>query len=326
MKEFRNRCFGAVVLKSINSNWNADFTHHPRTLPDGTVYATDKALKYAIKDYIRKNYPDKKVLYMKTLNKELAPMTLEEAYESIFGEIPKKDDASERFQVLGNLMDCLDIRLFGATFAAKGKNLSIHGPVQINHAIDKMAADTPGKNEIYSEQIMSPFRNPSEKKSTSQQTTLGNQTNLKEGHYVYHFSVNPLNTADYYQKLKEADESREYFLSDEDIDILKEAMNVSVTRLDSSRKIGTENEATIFITLKEDSRKVLPGFTDLITIEKNGDMNVLNCAKLGEVLGRAANDIEIAEMYYNPVTTKVTGLDGVDIDMKNLIDFEPISV
>ena len=50
LQEFKNRVFGAVILKSINSNFNADFTHHPRTLPDGVVYSTDKAMKYTIKD------------------------------------------------------------------------------------------------------------------------------------------------------------------------------------------------------------------------------------------------------------------------------------
>ena len=49
--EFNNRVFGCVVVKSINSNYNADFSGQPRTLPDGTVYATDKALKYAIRNY-----------------------------------------------------------------------------------------------------------------------------------------------------------------------------------------------------------------------------------------------------------------------------------
>ena len=43
---FKNRVFGCVVIKSVNSNYNADFSHQPRTLPDGSVYATDKALKY----------------------------------------------------------------------------------------------------------------------------------------------------------------------------------------------------------------------------------------------------------------------------------------
>ncbi len=52
---FKNRVFGCVVIKSLNSNYNADFSHQPRTLPDGTVYATDKALKYTVRNYIGKN-------------------------------------------------------------------------------------------------------------------------------------------------------------------------------------------------------------------------------------------------------------------------------
>jgi CRISPR-associated protein Csh2 len=50
---FNNRCYGLVIVKSENSNFNADFTGNPRRLPDehGTIYATDKALKYSIRRY-----------------------------------------------------------------------------------------------------------------------------------------------------------------------------------------------------------------------------------------------------------------------------------
>ncbi len=65
---FKNRVFGCVVIKSLNSNYNADFSHQPRTLPDGTVYATDKALKYTVRNYIGKNWPEEKVFYFKSLN------------------------------------------------------------------------------------------------------------------------------------------------------------------------------------------------------------------------------------------------------------------
>ena len=41
MNDFKNRVFGCVIVKAVNANYNADFTHQPRTLPDGTVYATD---------------------------------------------------------------------------------------------------------------------------------------------------------------------------------------------------------------------------------------------------------------------------------------------
>ena len=42
---FKNRVFGCAIIKSVNSIYNADFSQQPRTLPDATVNATDKALK-----------------------------------------------------------------------------------------------------------------------------------------------------------------------------------------------------------------------------------------------------------------------------------------
>ena len=49
--QFKNRVFGAAIVKAVNSNYNADFSGQPRTLPDGTVYATDKAFKYTVRNY-----------------------------------------------------------------------------------------------------------------------------------------------------------------------------------------------------------------------------------------------------------------------------------
>ena len=37
MEKFENRVFGCVVVKAINSNYNADFSGQPRTLPNGVV-------------------------------------------------------------------------------------------------------------------------------------------------------------------------------------------------------------------------------------------------------------------------------------------------
>jgi CRISPR-associated protein Csh2 len=103
-----------------------------------------------------------------------------------------------------NLLRFIDVRLFGATFAVQKKegtaaeNVSIHGPVQINHAINKFGSD--GR---YSEAILSPFRTQKEERASeteeNQSSTLGNQTNVQEVHYVYHFSINPKNLYEYYK-------------------------------------------------------------------------------------------------------------------------------
>lgn len=168
---FNNRVFGCAIIKSINSNYNADFSHQPRTLPDGTVYATDKVLKYSVRNYW-KNVLSEKVFYSKSLTDEMSPRTLDETLEFHFGKIENSDKNKLRFEVLKKILSCLDVRLFGGTYAGK-TNISIHGTCQITHGVNRY-----GENVIYSEQIMSPFRNPSEKNADSTMTTLGTQSKL----------------------------------------------------------------------------------------------------------------------------------------------------
>ena len=57
-------------------NWNADFSGYPKSLSDGTIFASDKALKYPMKKMW--DNESKKVIYIKSLNEKLLPKTLEE--------------------------------------------------------------------------------------------------------------------------------------------------------------------------------------------------------------------------------------------------------
>lgn len=430
--EFKNRVFGSVILKSINSNFNADFTHHPRTLPDGVVYSTDKALKFAIKDYFRKNYGQEKIFFVKRFDSNINPLRLHDTYKFIFNEyhkakfdkidkyslfyfdgteikgvLPDKnkkeinnyfnslEDTNElkayssdfnkykkdskgkkenevklenegednefyfyvdknnkniklkgekeeldkivdelylkltggvdKYEVLKNLLKCIDIRLFGATFAdgVEKVNISLHGPVQINHGINKYKEQNGNNNEIYNEDILSPFAD----KEGAQMSTIGNQTNLKEGHYVFHFSINPKNTEEFYQMVNNGkNDDDKLCLSNDDINKLKEAMNNSVTALDSSRKIGTENEATIWVQLIENSKKVLPSFTELITVTKENDISIIDCTKVSENLTFIASEIEKVEVYYNPTSTKIIGFDeNVQIKYYNILNNKELS-
>ncbi len=339
---FENRVFGAIVIKSINSNFNADFTHQPRTLPDGVVYATDKALKYAIKDYLKNNFPEEKIFFTKRFNESLNPLTLDETYKFFFKEYPKiakktkkptkpakeeKSDESSaegstaifKLEVLKNLLTFLDIRLFGATFAGE-TNISIHGPVQINHGVNKFP-----ENEIYSEDILSPFRNPGkDDESEKGMSTIGNQTNLKEGHYVYFFSVNPVNILDYVKLIKSqtGNESNTSIngINARDISLLKESFTRAVTALDSSRKINTENEMLLWITLKEKSKKVFPSFTELIDISRD-DKNqvIIDCTKLNPILKSLNEDIKSIELYYDSNLTQIKGIS--DLSKEKLQSF-----
>ncbi len=98
-------------------------------------------------------------------------------------------------------------------------------------------------------------------------------------------------------------------------------MTKAVTYLDSSRKIGSENEMALFVTLKEGSTKVLPGFTELIDVKRDKDKKVvIDATKVGEVLSAIESEIEKIELYYNPVDTIIEGLDSLKIESYNLLN------
>ncbi|WP_259015202.1 type I CRISPR-associated protein Cas7 [Emticicia fluvialis] len=297
---FKNRVFGCAIIKSINSNYNADFSHQPRTLPNGIVYATDKVLKYSIRNYWKK-VQNEPVFYSKSLTEDMSPRTLDETLELHFGKIEDKGNAL-RLKVLKNLLSCIDVRVFGGTYAGK-TNLSIHGACQITHGVNRFA-----ENVIYSEQIMSPFRNPSEKNNESTMTTLGTQSKLQEGHYVHHFSVNPKNI--------EEDVNRAGIdgLSESDINKLKEALRNGVTYYDSAAKAGTENELLLWVQLKSDSKIVLPSFVELVEVK---DDRTIDLSLISELLAKdyIHSEIEKIELYYNKGITKLANVPIGAIEM-----------
>lgn len=269
MEEFKKRVYGCAIVKAINSNYNADFSGQPRTLPDGIVYATDKAFKYSIKKYLKDAYENANIFYMKTLNDNLNPRSLNERYENLFKALPKDETKKD---VAKNLLSCLDVKLFGATFTSGNNSVSVHGPVQINHGMNIWK-----DNYIYSEQITSPFRNEASNKASNKasntdedpdtersMTTIGRQSRLEEGHYLHHFSVNPGNLDDISSKIV----GEGVKLSAGDIDKLKVGMRRGVTWYDSASKAGCENEMLVWVELKEGSKLVLPSFAHLLTWRK----------------------------------------------------------
>lgn len=292
MSQFNNRVFGCAIIKSKNSNYNADFSHQPRTLPSGVVYATDKALKYSVRNYW-KNALGQKVFYFKTLNDEMAPRTLGETYKRHFDKELPKDKKKIKLVVLGDLLSFIDVRIFGGTYAEKEANISIHGTSQFTHGVNRFP-----ENVIYSEQIMSPFRNSSAKGADSAMTTLGTQSKLEEGHYVHHFSVNPQNIAEH------ATRAEVEGLSKNDMDLLKEGLRKGATFYDSAAKSGTENELLLWVQLKEGSKAVLPSFIDLVEI---GDDRKIDLSKIKSLLAEdhIKGEIETIELYYQKDATDV---------------------
>lgn len=310
--QFSNRVYGCAIIKSINSNYNADFSGQPRKLPNGIVYATDKALKYSIRNYW-KDALKEKVFYFKSLTEDMSPRTLDQTYELHFGVYKTKDKSMRKIEILKNILSCLDVRLFGGTYAGK-TNISIHGTCQITPGVNRFS-----ENITYSEQIMSPFSAPqkskkeddeseeidetsadesNESKSKKGMTTLGLQSRLEEGHYVHHFTVNPQNIADDITRVDMPG------LSNNDIEKLKAGLRKGVTYYDSAAKIGTENELLLWIQLKPESQLILPSLVNLVTINDNREIDMKKVQTLLEQ-SHIASEIEKIELYYNKETTKV---------------------
>lgn len=301
MAEFKKRVYGCAIVKAINSNYNADFSGQPRTLPDGIVYATDKAFKYSIKKYLKDAYENVKVFYMKTLNDNLSPRSLDERYEYLFRALPKDD--TKKKDVAKNLLSCLDVKLFGATFTSGNNSVSVHGPVQINHGVNIWK-----DNNIYTEQITSPFRNEKkgkDRETENSMTTIGRQSRLEEGHYLHHFSINPGNLDDISEIVGEGAK-----LSSADIDKLKVGMRCGVTWYDSASKAGCENEMLVWVELKESSKLVLPSFATLINLEeeKENGKCVYDFEALTNKLEDIKSSVESVEVYYNKQTCSLKNL------------------
>ena len=224
----------------------------------------------------------------------MSPRSLDETFETNFGkEIFKLKDKELRLAVLKNILSCIDVRLFGGTYAGK-TNISLHGTCQISHGVNRFA-----ENVIYSEQIMSPFRNSGEKSTESTMTTLGSQSKLAEGHYVHHFSVNPKNIEADVERVKTDG------LSASDIEKLKEGLRKGVSYYDSAAKIGTDNECMLWVQLKAESKAILPSFVELVEIN---DKKEIDFSKVTTVLAKHTSEIEKIEVFFDQTNTKVIGL------------------
>ncbi|MEA3490535.1 MAG: type I CRISPR-associated protein Cas7 [Campylobacterota bacterium] len=282
--EFKNRVYGCVVVKAINANYNADFSGLPRRLKsDGSFYATDKSFKWLVRNYIKKNYSDEKVLFTKHFHNKIETDDLKTSYEVLF-DTKLKDNSnvkkSDKESVFKNLTEAIDVRLFGATFTpdgAKGNNISIHGNVQINHATDLYK-----KGRVYTDEILAPF------------TAIGSMSKATEAHYIHNFSVNPQNLSSWKNTVSDIKT-----LSNNDISILKNAFNNSATFYDSHSKAGVENELSIYVTLNETSTLTLPSFTQFIKFEKDKEgNNSFDITNLITYLTKYESEIDSIELYY----------------------------
>lgn len=285
------RVYGIIGVKAKMANWNADFTGRPKSISNGDIFGSDKALKYPMKKmWLNEN---KKVMYIKSWKDDVTPNKLGERYELLFEKIDKKKTLTK--DVMKNLFDCVDVKNFGATFAEEGQNISITGAVQFGQGFNKFD-DT----NVEVQDILSPFADST--KEGAKQSTLGTKTTVDEAHYFYGFSINPKA----YDEYKSIVENSEY--KNEDYEEFKKVALHSATAYSTNSKFGCENEFALFVECKDEDC-YLPDLSDYI--EFNSDERSINLTNIEDMI---KDKYENVEVYYNPYKLKVsTSLNSYNI-------------
>ncbi|WP_249669776.1 type I CRISPR-associated protein Cas7 [Polycladospora coralii] len=293
------RVYGLVGVGSYMSNWNADFTGRPKSISDGGIFGSDKALKYSVKNYWVQL--GEKVLYYKSFiipkkgddKEKLQPRDLIERYHEIF-ETELTDKTSSK-EVLKHLFSAVDVLNFGATFAVKKQNISLTGVVQIGQGHNKYE-----ESEVEVQDILSPFRNS--KKGNADASSLGKKIVSNEAHYLYPFSVNP-HHYDEYIPLIEGFEG----YTVEAYEKLREGFLRGATALNTNSKAGCENEFALFVTCVAGSRLYLPQLDAYVKVTQadNGKVTY-DCDALSSFLESVQTEIESIELFYNPYRIHVT--------------------
>jgi CRISPR-associated protein Csh2 len=297
------RIYGVIGIKSIMSNWNADFTGRPKTISDDRTFGSDKALKYSMKKY----WEDKgeKVLYMKSYQikdkDKLQPKTLEARYTELFEPIEKNTPSKD---ILKNLFSAIDVMCFGATFTAEKNNISITGAIQVGQGFNHY-----DKSEVEIQDILSPFSTD----DTKDASTLGKKIVSDEAHYFYPVVVNP-KAYNNYQNI--VDDFNGF--SDEAYELFKEASLCGATLLATNSKIGCENEFTLLVECDEEV--YLPNLASYIEFEK-GENDIIRLKHNSLLQQQGINKVEI---YYNPYSSKVEGFDSDKTTYMNIFTKEVI--
>lgn len=287
---------GLLVVKARNGNFNAGFDGNPRTLPDGTIFATDKALKYCIREYFAlfeelpvfvrrsrdfQNGKDKKrFLGYESLEKNmeskvnlLQDLVKDEKCKikslqnkEFFAKLKIEEIYKDEEMIVKVLKEFIDVRLFGVVFSPKGKgvNISYSGPVQISYGLNKLF-----ESGAYPVQILSPYTNETVSNPDPRQPTIGEENRSDEIYYVYNLSVNKTN-------------AKHTGMSYSDLELFKKALMNSVDTITSCTKYGCESVALIWLNNKEDI--VLNNLDEFIDIEKEEGIVYLKLSRLKQYL------------------------------------------
>jgi len=287
------RVYGIIGIKAKMANWNADFTGRPKSTSDGSIFGSDKALKYPMKKMWENE--NKNVLYTKKLiekSEKTVPMTLAEKYNFLTKKEAKNINSLE---VTNDLFSFIDVKQFGATFAEEKQNISITGAIQFGQGFNKFE-DT----NVEIQDILSPFRNPKDKtgkeflnanddEKIRDQSSLGSKITVDEAHYFYGFSINPKAYEEYKNMIDGFDGYTE-----SDYEEFKKVAKVSATAYNTNSKFGCENEFALFVECNDDEC-YLPDLSEYIKFDSDS-----RSVDLSTIEFMVDGKYEKVELFYNP--------------------------
>lgn len=285
----KNRVFGVVGIGAKMANWNADFTTRPKTLPDGTIFGSDVAIKRSIRDAM--DEMNEKIFYRKTMiidkKKDVAKAaTIEERFELLYGPEPK-----DRRETLKKLMEATDVRTFGVLYTGKN-NIGFRGTVQFTQGLN-----VDSETEIVVQDITAPFST-----AENESSTIGKKVFTDEAHYLYNFSLNPAENKEF---IRNGWLNEDEVFSEKDYEVFKETTKFCATRINTAAKVACYNEFSLFVELKQESEKYLTDLASLITVSRNDHRVTYDITELLKSLVASAAALQIDKLEIYVDTNKV---------------------
>lgn len=298
-----NKTNKSVILtgvKTIFSNFNADFDGLPRQTSDGIYYASPFALKYAIKKYWEEN--GEQVFNLKSYNRveedgsvKIKPNTLAQRYNSLHPEVTNETSIVEKIQKFYNY---IDNKNFGFISTNLETNFGAKGVAQI----------TMGKNlfedtNTYTDNLLAQYSSGEDKG----QTTNGGKSFVDFALYNYVTTVNP----------KHLDEFKKYSnleidYSNVEFNKLLDGLKNGATNLESASKQGCSTSYVLQIDLKDGLPFIGVDYNTLIKVEYNKETSelIIDLSKVTEFINHYSDKIEDAVLYADTFSQKIIGWNG----------------
>lgn len=292
----QNNVFGIIGIHAIDANWNAGWDRDPKRLPDGRIFGSDKALKYAIrKCWQLQGFP---VLMAKsrkiTDDGNIIDITLEERYNRLFHQGVKSSTSKE--EVLKNLLSTIDARQFGFTFAVQKKDLNATGPVQIGMGRNICDTSLP-----YTQDILSPFVADRRDKENKDRATNGDLILVDRADYAYPFYITPYALCD-----GNAFDIEGGRYTEDDYENFKRAAAVCANVVTSCSKAGAQNSYLLTVEAK-DEKLFLNNLASYVSLDE--DTLVLD--SLMGYLEQFKDRIDSVILWYDDTMLQVGDYDGL---------------